>query len=58
MHCQLAVAQDRQEAEELAQVVAVVVVYSAVDYPLQADRLRQNFHLSPRMPPRAALREI
>ncbi len=54
MHCQLAVAQDRQEAEELAQVA----VYSAVDYPLQADRLRQNFHLSHRMLPRAALREI
>jgi hypothetical protein len=48
MHCQLAVAQDRQEAEEPARVV---VVYSAVDYPLQADRLRQNFHLSPRMLP-------
>jgi hypothetical protein len=54
MHCQLAVAQDRQEGEELAQVV----VYSAVDYLLQADRLRQNFHLSHRMLPRAALREI
>jgi hypothetical protein len=54
MHCQSAVAQDRQAAEELAQVV----VYSAVDYPLQADRLRQNFHLSRRRLPRAALREI
>jgi hypothetical protein len=54
MHCQSAVAQDRQEAEELAQMV----VYSAVDYPLPADRLRQNFHLSHRRLPRAALREI
>jgi hypothetical protein len=44
MHCQSAVAQ--------------VVVYSAVDYPLQADRLRQNFHLSRRRLRRAALREI
>jgi hypothetical protein len=41
------VAQDRQEAEELEQVAA----YSAVDYPLQADCLHQNFHLSRRMLP-------
>ena len=54
MHCQSAVAQDRQEAEELARVV----VYSAVDYPLQVDRLRQNFHPSRRMLSPAALREI
>jgi len=47
MHCQLAVAQDRQEAEELVQVA----VYSAVDYPLQGDHLRQNFHLSHRTLP-------
>jgi hypothetical protein len=61
MHCQLAVAQDRQVAEELEQVaeeLEQVAVYSAVDYPLQADRLRQNFHLSRRRLPRAALREI
>jgi hypothetical protein len=54
MHCQLAVAQDRQAAEELAQAV----VYSAVDYPLQADRPHQNFHPSRRRLPQAALREI
>ena len=54
MHCQLAVAQDRQEAEELEQLA----VYSLVDYLLQADRLRQNFHPSRRRLPRAALREI
>jgi hypothetical protein len=54
MHRRLAVVLDRQEAEELARVV----VYSAVDYPLQADHLRQNFHLSHRRLPRAALREI
>jgi hypothetical protein len=33
-------------------------VYWAVDYLLQADRLRQNFHPSHRTLPRAALREI
>src|SRR5687768_18265968 len=63
MHCQLAVAQDRQEGEgeELEQEgeeLEQVAVYSAVDYSLQVDRLRQNFHLSRRTLPRAALREI
>ena len=61
MHCQLAVAQDRQEGEELEQEseeLERVAVYSAVDYSLQVDRLRQNFHLSHRMLPRAALRDI
>lgn len=47
MHFQLAVAQDRQEGEELEQVA----MYSAVDYLLRADRLRQNFHLSRRTLP-------
>jgi hypothetical protein len=47
MHCQLAVVRDRLEAEELEQVA----VYSAVDYLLQVDRLRQNFHLSRRTLP-------
>ena len=48
MHCQSAEAvQDRQAAAELERVA----VCSAVDYPLQADRLRQNFRQSRRMPP-------
>lgn len=34
-----------QSAEEL------VAAYPAVDYPLQADRLRRNFRLSRRMLP-------
>ncbi len=51
MHCQLAEAQEAQGLEQ-------VTVYSAVDYPLQVDRLRQNFHPSHRMLPQAALRDI
>lgn len=48
MHCQLAaVVQDRQEVEELEPVA----VCSAVDYPLPANRLRQNFRQSRHMLP-------
>jgi hypothetical protein len=56
MHRQLAAAAQGLLEEDPEEVeVEVERAYSAVDYPLREDRLRQNFHPSRRTLRRAAL---